>query len=599
MISWDNFDYNQNVRHQTLRDSGSHFCATTGKACLGQYIPDGGLDRAQFHPKVKLQSPHIVLNDGNRENETMFQRQNHWIAEAIRYVHGTAIDAIFQKNNDSQHQYPEFPVIDRLPPQQTVHHDLGPILQNEGTVKGTYGVLHDIFKAQFKLNDQTHPFWTNKIQLIYGDQKTVSLIQTVQKERINSIQPYDRFAWLLAIPGLFHWRTNFIEMIYAVFSQTGGDTSIGTTLSHNMCFLNYKYGHNSPFHHKEEAALKAFDARVLAIFYTFLPEGVSPQSRSAVDKLIIQSGPKWFNKQVENIRQLIFNYNLLFPAPTESSDLFDHELAAHAKFIAHMEVYKTLKQAIRVADIGLMKQAFPRSSILFQGASKSKYASLSLYMTWLTSTAAADEPLQRAILANGLVNLRGSGNSWFEIDRLNEFLNLQMKTIMSARRTSTEDLQTLFERTAQTNNYSSELREIMESTFGRYINGRHQVKAADNDIYSLAWQLYTTNSTRHKKTGRDHPFKPLDLNNKGALGLQKQISQFNDLIVYRKWPVRLHDQEGDGVDEEAEEAARDSNDDSLYVPATELDDVLAYNDRYDPVDAYVLPMDQDVIMGGI
>ena len=73
--------------------------------------------------------------------------------------------------------------------------------------------------------------------------------------------------------------------------------------------------------------------------------------------------------------------------------------------------------------------------------SKSKYASLSLYMTWLTSTAAADKPLQRAILANGLVNLRGSGDSWFEIDRLNEFLNLQMKIIMSARRTSTEDLQ--------------------------------------------------------------------------------------------------------------------------------------------------------------
>lgn len=314
----------------------------------------------------------------------MFQRQKYWIAEAIQYVYGTAIDAIFQKNNDPQHRYPEFLVIDQLPPQQTVHHDLGPILQNEGTIKGTYGVIHDIFKKQFKLNDRTHPFWTNKIQLTYGDQKTVSLIQTVQKEQIKSIQPYDRFAWLLEIPGLFHWRTNFIDMIYAVFSQTGGDTSIGTTISHNMCFLNYRYGHNSPFHHKEEAALKAFDARVLAIFYTFFSEGVSPQPRSAVDRLIIQSGPKWFNKQIENIRWLIFTDKLLFPAPIESSDSFNHELAAHAKFIAHMEVYKTLKQAIRVADIGLMKQVFPWSSVLFQGVSKSKYASLSLYMTWLT-----------------------------------------------------------------------------------------------------------------------------------------------------------------------------------------------------------------------
>jgi hypothetical protein len=52
-------------------------------------------------------------------------------------------------------------------------------------------------------------------------------------------------------------------------------------------------------------------------------------------------------------------------------------------------------------------------------------------MTWLTHTPVADEVLQRAILANGLINLRGDSTSWFEIDWLNEFFNLDMKTLLA------------------------------------------------------------------------------------------------------------------------------------------------------------------------
>jgi hypothetical protein len=61
---------------------------------------------------------------------------------------------------------------------------------------------------------------------------------------------------------------------------------------------------------------------------------------------------------------------------------------------------------------------------LFHESDKSKYTFLSLYMTWLTQTNAAAKELQDAILANGLVNQRGTNDSWFEMDRLNEFFNL-------------------------------------------------------------------------------------------------------------------------------------------------------------------------------
>src|SRR5436305_2072603 len=96
-----------------------------------------------------------------------------------------------------------------------------------------------------------------------------------------------------------------------------------------------------------------------------------------------------------------------------------------------MESYKTLKYAIKHADVDLIKRALARCCLLFHGTNKSKYAFLSLYMVWLTQTGAASEELQEPIWANGLVNLRGAADSWFEMDRLNEFFNLHMKILMA------------------------------------------------------------------------------------------------------------------------------------------------------------------------
>jgi hypothetical protein len=56
-----------------------------------------------------------------------------------------------------------------------------------------------------------------------------------------------------------------------------------------------------------------------------------------------------------------------------------------------MEVYKSLKLAIKRADIGIIRRVFARCCILLHGSNKSKYAFLSLYMTWLTQTPAADK----------------------------------------------------------------------------------------------------------------------------------------------------------------------------------------------------------------
>jgi len=81
-----------------------------------------------------------------------------------------------------------------------------------------------------------------------------------------------------------------------------------------------------------------------------------------------------------------------------------------------MEVYFTLKFAIKHADIGLIKWVIVCCCLLFAGSAKSQYMQLALYLTRLLATKTADQVLQRSLLASMLVNCRGQPNSWFEID---------------------------------------------------------------------------------------------------------------------------------------------------------------------------------------
>ena len=200
-----------------------------------------------------------------------------------------------------------------------------------------------------------------------------------------------------------------------------------------------------------------------------------------------------------------------------------------------MEIYKTLKSAIKHADVGLIKRALARCYLLFHRSDKSKYAFLSLYMTWLTQTDAASKELQDAILANGLVNLRGADDSWFEMDRLNEFFNLQMKELMATRRTSTIDITDLFRRTALTASYCTDLKVAIEAAFGEYTNARHQIKDASREVRYLAYQIAASRSITKHTRGRDSPFKPRDIVQRGVDLLNGGVKRFNNTVVEGRW----------------------------------------------------------------
>jgi hypothetical protein len=500
-------------------------------------MPSNGLRKSMFHPKIALDPVTVYEAPGNQEDDILFQSQEYWIAEAIRCTHREAVETLFADNMESI--WPKFPTVERLPSQKTSHYSFGPFLENEGTISGTYNVINKVFQEE--LGYDWEKDFEELLYLVFGDQKTVSLIQAVQRERAESTLCYDKFNWILSIPGLFHWRMNYMDMIHDVYSGSEHPT-VESTLNHNKNYLGCVQGHSSPFHHREEVALKAFDARVTAMFYHLLPSHVSVSQKNEVDKYIKKLQPQSFLKIVRDIRCSLFEakeQSTSRPKKQESEEQppIDHEFSAHAKFVQQVALYKSLKQAIKYADIGMIQRVIARCCLLFSGDHKYRYSFLSLYMTWLTHTKAASEELQKAILANGLVNLSGAEDSWFEMDRLNEFLNLEMKTLLAARRTSTIDTPILLRRAAAAASYCTDLKVAMETTFGERTKGEHHTKDSSDDTRSLAYQLVKSKSIRKYQRGRSSDFQPADILNTGVRELPNMIKRFNKQIIEGNWDV--------------------------------------------------------------
>ena len=76
-ICYDNFDYSQDVRHQTLRDPAKHISATTGKLCIGHYMPPGGLHLSMLHPRVALDPCDILQAAGNEDDAILHACQRY------------------------------------------------------------------------------------------------------------------------------------------------------------------------------------------------------------------------------------------------------------------------------------------------------------------------------------------------------------------------------------------------------------------------------------------------------------------------------------------------------------------------------------------
>lgn len=284
----------------------------------------------------------------------------------------------------------------------------------------------------------------------------------------------------------------------------GGEQRSPESLNHSKAHLGAHQGGSTPFHHKEEVAIKSFNARIIALFLHELPDTVRDGGTKQIESWFkgedirradtiarVAEARLRFLDVLYSIQKAVFPFDERASSPSPSAPV-DEVFRNHVRFLQDMELYLSLKFAIKYADLGLIERAIVRCCLVFAGSGHTNYANLSLYLTRLLATDAADPPLKRALLSGMLVNCRGVEDGWFEVDRLNEHHNLSLKILLQGRKRSSADTTALFTRVSLTASYSLDLREHVEAAFGVHVNNRHQMKKADLDVLNLARELFTT-----------------------------------------------------------------------------------------------------------
>jgi hypothetical protein len=301
------------------------------------------------------------------------------------------------------------PVFDVLAPIKTVHCSLGSIPHNESSNAGNILILENIFQHQYHLPDSA---FEQLLFLVYGDQKTTQRIRSIKQRREQAQRPYDRLQWALPVPALFHPRMNYLYMISRL--HFGGQGSDQSTLYDAMNFWTRKKISKSKadFYVLEQLIIHSFQARVCALLWRRLAQSGLGLEFEDISRMLATHDAEAFSRLLDKI---VDSYG----KDARSTD--DLELRNHVLFLQHTQTYLLLKYSIKHADLCLLCRAIDRCCVYFHGSGQSKYAYEMLYLQRLTSTRAATPKLQRAILANGLVNRRGKGDSWYETDRLVEF----------------------------------------------------------------------------------------------------------------------------------------------------------------------------------
>ena len=101
----------------------------------------------------------------------------------------------------------------------------------------------------------------------------------------------------------------------------------------------------------------------------------------------------------------------------------------HLRFCKVIEAYLILCYSIKHRDIGLLETAMQEVCIILQSPinNKPKYARKMLQQLHIIDTNASDLILQKAFLANALINLQDRKDLFYEIDLLLEHQNREFK----------------------------------------------------------------------------------------------------------------------------------------------------------------------------
>ncbi len=129
------------------------------------------------------------------------------------------------------------------------------------------------------------------------------------------------------------------------------------------------------------------------------------------------------------------------------SSACDEHFNNHQNYCAHVETYLILQYAIKYANIDLLCYALRHMTVMFQTetAETLKYEQTLLYILYLIDSAIMMTRLQECMLINSLMNLQDVEDFNFELNRLLELLNNNLKTFQRKRSSFTKNSDQMLE----------------------------------------------------------------------------------------------------------------------------------------------------------
>src|SRR5437773_296882 len=117
------------------------------------------------------------------------------------------------------------------------------------------------------------------------------------------------------------------------------------------------------------------------------------------------------------------------------------------------------------------------------------------------------------------------------MNRLNEFFNLQMKTLMMTQRISTIKIAELFHHIILTVSYCNDLKIAMKAAFDEHTNDRHHIKNASQEMHHLAYQIAKSRSIIKHSCRHSSSFQPKNILQCEYEILKNSVKRFNHLII--------------------------------------------------------------------
>lgn len=382
--------------------------------------------------------------------------------------------------------------------------------------------------------------FSDRLFLAHGDRLTAHHIRTVKAEQSRATRPFDRRDWLLGIPAWFHIQMNLLSTIIRTHwaPTTAGEAAHHCLQADITTWGRSSYSRdNAKYHQMEPIVAQSFTSRVLALFYaTMRRKGYHLESpdtgafeQDHISTVICQLTANQFMELVEDVRLAAFTLDAW-----RGDKHTDVEFRTMCRMLQEIELFLTVRHAVKHADIGLLRYLIDPLIVTFFGASQNNYGHEMLFYRWNLSSVNTPE-LQHAILASGLVNWHGRATTHKAIDLGLEHLNGSCKIEMKCYKNSTHDVDIIFNRVCLTNTWVRLLREKLEGTFGENMSGAHTTASAQLDMFLVARTLLVGDlagpRSPEELASFTKAFDSFDILQVGMAKLEEKVNHFNQHYV--------------------------------------------------------------------